>query len=280
MFDLDSLIQVALKEDIGWGDITTESCVPADLHATGAFIAKEPMVICGLFTIPRVFNTLSKDVTINLHCQDGATLLAGTTIAEISGPARAILTGERTALNILQRLSGIATRTHEAVNEVDGTQAKICDTRKTTPGLRELEKYAVRIGGGSNHRMGLSDGVLIKDNHIASAGGIEKAVMAARKRVPHSIKIEVETASLDEVRQAINAGVDIIMFDNMDTSTMAEAVKLVNGRAMTEASGNMGEKNLREVALTGVDLISIGALTHTVHAADISLKIGSARESV
>ena len=278
MFDLDTLIQTALKEDIGWGDITTESCVPAEKITTGAFIAKEQMVICGLFTLPRVFSALDGSVTVTTHCQDGATLLAGTLIAEVSGPARAILTGERTALNILQRLSGIATRTREAVTAVEGTQAKITDTRKTTPGLRELEKYAVRIGGGTNHRMGLSDGVLIKDNHIAAAGGIENAIAAARKRVPHTIKIEVETTTMDEVRQALNAGADIIMFDNMDVPQMAEAVRLVNGRAVTEASGHMGDKPLRAVAMTGVDLISIGALTHTVQATDISLKFDAVTE--
>ncbi|MDR0326390.1 MAG: carboxylating nicotinate-nucleotide diphosphorylase [Oscillospiraceae bacterium] len=275
MFDLDSLIQTALKEDIGWGDITTEACVPPDLQAVGAFIAKEPMVICGLFTLQRVFAAMDERVKVMLHCQDGSMLLAGTMVAEVSGPARAILTAERTSLNILQRLSGIATRTREAVTQVEGTQARVCDTRKTTPGLRELEKYAVRIGGGSNHRMGLSDGVLIKDNHIAAAGSIAKAVDAARKRIPHSIKIEVETATIDDVRQALSSGADIIMFDNMDIPMMTEAVRLVNGRALTEASGNMGDKPLREVAMTGVDLISIGALTHTVHAADINLKLGS-----
>ncbi|MDR0293172.1 MAG: carboxylating nicotinate-nucleotide diphosphorylase [Oscillospiraceae bacterium] len=272
MFDVDTLIQTALKEDIGWRDITTETCVPADKKITGAFIAKEPMVICGLFLLPRVFDALDKSVTVTFRCQDGDALPAGTAIAGVSGPARAILTGERTALNLLQRLTGIATRTRGAVAAAEGTRAKICDTRKTTPGLRELEKYAVRVGGGTNHRMGLSDGVLIKDNHIAAAGGITKAVEAARKRVPHTLKIEVETTTLDEVREALDAGADIIMLDNMDNPQMAEAVRLIGGRAVTEASGNMGEKSLREAAETGVDLISVGALTHSVRAADISLR--------
>lgn len=275
MFNLESLIQSALREDIGWGDITTEACVPESKTVSGAFIAKEPMVICGLFILPHVFAALDKTVTVTPRCKDGDLLATGAVIAEISGSARAVLTGERTALNLLQRLTGIATGTREAVSQVEGMKVKICDTRKTTPGLRSLEKYAVRVGGGTNHRMGLSDGVLIKDNHIAAAGGITKAVDAARGRIPHTIRIEVETSTLDEVREALSAGADIIMLDNMSNEVMEEAVRLINGRAVTEASGNMGDKSLREVAQTGVNLISIGALTHTVRAADISLKFGS-----
>jgi nicotinate-nucleotide pyrophosphorylase (carboxylating) len=281
MFELDNLIQAALKEDIGWGDITTDSCIPADLRASGVFTAKEPMVVCGLFILSEVFAVLDKNVTVTPKCRDGVRLTAGTVIANIEGPARAILTGERTALNILQRLSGIAARTREVVEAVAGTRAKICDTRKTTPGLRVLEKYAVRTGGGVNHRMGLSDGVLIKDNHIAAAGGISGAVAAVRRSAPHTLKIEVEASSLEEVQQALEAKADIVMFDNMPLSVMEEAVKLVDGRALTEASGNMGNKSLselRDIALTGVDLISIGSLTHSVRAADISLKLNTSEE--
>jgi nicotinate-nucleotide pyrophosphorylase (carboxylating) len=273
MIELDNLIQAALKEDIGWGDITTESCIPEGKSARGAFIAKEPMIICGLFLLPRIFHALDDSVTVAPYYIDGDKIPAGTVIASLSGSARAILSGERVALNLLQRLTGIATKTHEAVKQIQGTHAKICDTRKTTPGLRVLEKYAVRTGGGSNHRMGLSDGVLIKDNHISAAGGIEQAVKAARERVPHTVMIEVEVSSLDEVRQALESGADIIMLDNMDITAMTEAIRFIGGRAVTEASGNMGDKSLRDVALTGVDLISIGALTHTVRAADISLKL-------
>jgi len=193
-------------------------------------------------------------------------------IAQIVGKSRSVLTGERVALNLLQRLSGIATKTAEAVSQVAGTSTKICDTRKTTPGLRALEKYAVKTGGGSNHRFGLFDGVMIKDNHILAAGGIGAAVERARANVPHTLKIEVETTSLAQVEEALQAGADIIMLDNMDCNRMKQAVRLIAGRAVTEASGNMGDRSLKEVAETGVDFISIGALTHTVRALDISLR--------
>ena len=275
MFDLDGILRAALAEDIGWGDVTTDSCVPPDRRCSGYFLAKEDMVVCGLEAVCRTFALLDGGVEVTLKCADGDFVKKGGTIALIEGPARAILTGERTALNLLQRLSGIATRTREAAEQVEGTKTKVCDTRKTTPGLRALEKYAVRVGGGANHRMGLSDGVLIKDNHIAAAGSIALAVTAARRNMPHTLKIEVETTNLDEVRQALDAGADIIMLDNMTPEKMRAAVALVNGRAKTEASGNMGDKSLREVAETGVDLISIGALTHTVRAADISLKFNA-----
>ena len=200
------------------------------------------------------------------------TIKKGDIIAEVSGNARNLLTGERVGLNLMQRMSGIATRTHEAVMQVEGTNAKIADTRKTTPGLRVIEKMAVKVGGGTNHRFNLADGILIKDNHIVAAGGITAAVKAARKNAPHTLKIEVEVESLDELREALDAGADIIMLDNMDNDTMREAVKITNGKALTEASGNMGDKDLYEVAKTGVDIISIGALTHTVRSLDISLK--------
>jgi len=270
--EMDSLLTRALREDVGSGDITTNACVPESVQIAGRFLSKEPGVLCGMDILRRVFMLLDGRIRIEAALVDGTRLTAGDTIAEISGPARAILTGERLALNLLQRLSGIATRTDAAVCAVSGTNAIIVDTRKTTPGLRALEKYAVKTGGGGNHRFGLFDGVLIKDNHIVAAGGIASAVAAARRHVPHTLKIEVETETLDQVREALEAGADIIMLDNMDLAQMRRAVTLVGGRARTEASGNMGDRRLSEVAETGVDFISIGALTHTVRALDISLK--------
>ncbi len=269
---LDELLLAALKEDIGTGDITTNSCIPEDRQAEGRMIAKADGVVCGLAVAARVFRLLDERIILRPRVQDGDRVKKGEVLAELSGPARGILTGERVALNLLQHMSGIATATAKAVSAVSGTRAKICDTRKATPGLRVLEKHAVRVGGGHNHRFNLADGVLIKDNHIAAAGGIAQAVEAARAAAPHVMKLEVETETLADVQQALDAGVEVIMLDNMDTETMRQAVSLVAGRALTEASGNMGERDLKEVALTGVDLISVGALTHSVKALDISLK--------
>lgn len=270
---LEQLLRAALDEDIGWGDITTETCVPADTLVAGRFVAKEDLVVCGLDIVRRVFALLSERVLVTPRTADGSEVAKGSVIADITGPAHPVLMGERVSLNFLQRMSGIATRTRELCRAVHGTKARVTDTRKTTPGLRTLEKYAVRVGGGANHRMGLSDGVLIKDNHIAAAGGITAAVRRARLGAPHTLKIEVEASNLDEVAEALSAGSDIIMLDNMPTEQMAQAVKLIAGRALTEASGNMGDKDLAKVAAAGVDIISIGALTHTVRAADISLKV-------
>lgn len=269
---LDSFITSALREDIGTGDITTLSCVLENARSKGRYVAKEDGIICGSFVPQRVFDLMGGDVTVTLLVHDGETVKSGDVVATVEGNSRQILSGERVTLNIFQHLSGIATSTSVAVRQISGTNAKIVDTRKTTPGMRELEKYAVRTGGGANHRFGLSDGVLIKDNHIKAAGGIAEAVKSARERAPHTLKIEVETESIDEVRQALAAGADIIMLDNMDTAQMREAVLFIEGRALTEASGNMGERDLLEVAETGVDFISIGALTHSVRALDISLK--------
>ncbi|MDD4510103.1 MAG: carboxylating nicotinate-nucleotide diphosphorylase, partial [Oscillospiraceae bacterium] len=254
------------------GDITTESCVPETTYIHGYFLAKEDFVVCGLPVLQRVFELVGKAVKVTLRVHDGQRVLKGDILADIEGPARAVLTGERTALNFLQHLSGIATYTAQVVNAVSGTKARITDTRKTTPGLRILEKYAVQVGGGSNHRMGLSDGVLIKDNHIVAAGGIAAAVAAARSSISHMLKIEVETTNLAEIDEALKAHADIIMLDNMTNEQMKQAVLHIGGRALVEASGNMGDRDLRAVAETGVDLISIGALTHTVRTADISLK--------
>ena len=269
---LDEFLLSALREDIGTGDVTTNCCVPEKAVSTGYFKAKEPGVICGLGVAKRVFELIDGSVRVTPLVGDGDFVETGGIVAEIAGASRSVLTGERTALNLLQHLSGIATRTAQAVAAVSGTKATIVDTRKTTPGMRILEKYAVRCGGGSNHRFNLSDGVLIKDNHIAAAGGITNAVKFARNNCPFTIKIEVETETLDQIEEALAAGADIIMLDNMDIETMAEAVKKIGGRALAEASGNMGDRDLRAVAETGVDFISIGALTHSVKALDISLK--------
>lgn len=269
---LDKIIMNALDEDMAWGDITTESTIPADAVSNARLIAKQEGIVCGIDVFERVMQTVDKNTVMKKNFKDGQKVNKGDVIAEISGLSRSILSGERVALNLLQRMSAIATQTAELAEKVKGTKAHIADTRKTTPGLRMLEKYAVRIGGGSNHRYNLADGVLIKDNHIAAAGGITNAVNSARNYIPHTIKIEVETESLEQVQEALDCKADIIMLDNMDIETMTKAVELINGRALTEASGNMGEKDLTEVAKTGVDIISIGALTHTVKAMDISLR--------
>jgi len=278
---LDSFLRAALDEDIGTGDITTLACISESDVSKGVFIAKESGVLSGLDVLKRVFELLDKSVSVTTLVNDGDSVYEGDVIAEISGSSRSILTGERTALNLLQHMSGIATRTAEAVREVSGSKTKILDTRKTTPGMRALDKYAVICGGGKNHRFNLADAVLIKDNHIKAAGGITNAVEKVRLmntegrfsfvHVPH-LPIEVETENLLQVEEALDAGADIIMLDNMSLEMMAEAVLLVDGRALTEASGNMGERDLGAIAETGVDYISIGALTHSVKALDISLK--------
>ena len=269
---VEQIITLALNEDIGTGDITTLSTSPADKTATGRFVAKEDMIICGIDLAAHIFGRVDPSIELKANFKDGDAVKKGDVIAVVSGNAQNVLTGERTALNFMQRLTGIATRTHASVAEVAGTNAKITDTRKTTPGLRVLEKYAVRVGGGTNHRFNLADGVLIKDNHIAVSGGIQNAVKNARAVIPHTLKIEVEVETKEQLAEALDAGADIIMLDNMSNDLMRECVGIVAGRALVEASGNMGEKSLREVAETGVDIISVGALTHTVKAADISLK--------
>ena len=269
---VEQIITLALNEDIGTGDITTLSTIPADKTATGRFVAKEDMIICGIDLAAHIFGRIDPSIELKANFKDGDAVKKGDVIAVVSGNAQNVLTGERTALNFMQRLTGIATRTHASVAEVAGTNAKITDTRKTTPGLRVLEKYAVRVGGGTNHRFNLADGVLIKDNHIAVSGGIQNAVKNARAVIPHTLKIEVEVETKEQLAEALDAGADIIMLDNMSNDLMRECVGIVAGRALVEASGNMGEKSLREVAETGVDIISVGALTHTVKAADISLK--------
>ncbi len=269
---LDALLRAALEEDVGTGDITTESCIPACAVSRGGFRAKEDMVVCGLDVAKRVFELVDPTVVFTPLTEDGARAKKGDILATVEGNSRSILTGERVSLNLMQRMCGIATRTAEAVAAVAGTKARIVDTRESTPGLRVLEKYAVRVGGGGNHRFNLADGVLIKDNHIRAAGGITQAVEAVRRNAPHTLRIEVETETLEEVREALAAGADVIMLDNMDNDRMREAVGVIAGRAVVEASGNMGDRDLRAVAQTGVDVISIGALTHSVKSSDISLK--------
>lgn len=271
---LDEIITNALKEDIGLGDITTDNVIPAGSESNAYLVAKDGGIVAGLDVCERIFEILDPGVRFERHVADGDRVRKGDRIATIRGNTRALLKGERVALNFLERLSGIATRTNEYCQKVAGTGAKIIDTRKTTPGLRYLEKYAVRVGGGGNHRFSLSQGVLIKDNHIRAAGGIRNAVGLVRGRVPHTVNIEVEVESLEMVREALDCNVDVIMLDNMSLEMMAEAVKIINKRALVEASGNVNLDNVADVARTGVDLISIGGeLTQSVKPLDISLEI-------
>lgn len=272
---LDKLIAQALEEDIGTGDLTTNSLVPEEAETKAVIHAKERGVIAGIEVAKRVFVFLDPHLQFKALVADGTKVEKGEVLIQLEGRARTILLGERLALNLLQRLSGIATRTARFVELVGDAKARIVDTRKTTPGLRFLEKYAVRVGGGKNHRFGLYDAVMIKDNHIKMAGGIEKAVKIARENVPHTVKIEVEVEDLAGVRAALAVGADIIMLDNMSLEAMEEAVQLIGGRAIVEASGNMTEERIPLVAKTGVDVISVGALTHSVKSMDISLDIGS-----
>ena len=272
---LDDLIKRALDEDVGTCDVTTVATVPESAVIEGKYIAKADGVVCGTFILQKVFDKVGSGAKVALFVADGDKVKKGDIIGTVSGNARTVLIGERVGLNLLQHLSGIATRTGKYVDAVAGTGAAIVDTRKLTPGLRALEKYAVRVGGGKNHRMNLSDGVLIKDNHSVASGGIKEAVSAARAFAPHTLKIEVETETLDQVAEALEAGADIIMLDNMSVENMKKAVAMIGGKALVEASGNMGDKTKDEliaVAKTGVDMISIGALTNSVAAFDISLK--------
>lgn len=269
---INDIIRLALSEDIGSGDITSSSTIPESTVSRGKLIAKEPLTVCGFPAFLRVFELIDPRIEVKPLVSDGDPVKEGNIIVTIEGPARGILTCECTALNLLQRLSGIATKTSDAVHQVAGTTALIVDTRKTTPGMRSLEKYAVRMGGGTNHRTGLYDGILIKDNHIRAAGGVTQAIKSARKAAHHLLKVEVEVENFDQLEEALAAGADTIMLDNMSLTDMAEAVRRINGRALTEASGNMEEHNLRTVANTGVDMISIGTLTHSARAMDISLR--------
>lgn len=266
-----------LAEDIGRGDITTSSTVPRDVRGSGRFLAKEDLVICGLEVAEAVFVHLDAEISeIETSHSDGDEVKNGTVFGTLKGYADVLLTGERVALNILQRMSGVATLTRQYVRAVEGTGAAIVDTRKTTPGLRSLEKYAVNIGGGKNHRMGLDDGVLIKDNHIALAGGVTEAVVAAKKTVGHLHKIEVEITNWAQLREAVEAGADIIMLDNQTPEEAAKLVQMsrnLNPNVLIEASGGMDLDRVRAYAEAGVDLISVGRLTHSARAVDISFKI-------
>lgn len=270
---IDKIIEQALLEDIGTGDITTEYIIPSNLKAKGIIITSEEGVVAGLDITCLVFKKLDSEICFQPKIKDGNKILPGEILTEITGPARTILQGERVALNFLQRMSGIATFTSKFCQEVKDFPVRIVDTRKTTPGLRILEKYAVRMGGGYNHRFGLYDAVLIKDNHIAVAGGIKSAVNSVRKQISHIVKIEVEVENLSQLQEALKVQVDIIMLDNMDLETMKEAVKIVNGKALIEASGGITLEKVRKIAQTGVNLISIGALTHSVKSLNISMEI-------
>ena len=267
------LFELAYAEDIGDGDITTNNLVPSDSNKTAVLVAKEEGVIAGLPVAEMVFKKFDPVIEWKELMPDGSKVKPGDVIVEFKGNYRALLTGERKALNFIQRLSGIATYANKCMKEVEGHKVEILDTRKTLPGYRYLDKYAVRMGGASNHRFGLYDMVMIKDNHIQVAGGIKKAVEAIRSKVPKSIKIEVETSNLEQVQEALDADVDIIMLDNMSAKMMKKAVELIGKRAKIEASGNMTLKRIRKVAATGVNYISIGALTHSVKALDISQRI-------
>lgn len=271
--EIERVITTALKEDIGAGDITTNLLIAKNQKAIAFFLAKEDGIIAGLNIAKMVFQKLNRNVSWKSFIQDGEHVTAGMRFAEVKGPLRALLTGERTALNILQRLSGIATATNNFVTVVKDTNTKILDTRKTAPGLRLLDKYAVKLGGGTNHRIGLFDMVLIKDNHIKAAGSITNAVNKIKKGLTEKIKIEVETRNLEEVREALDCKVEIIMLDNMSVAEMKDAVMIIGGKAKIEASGNVNLQSLRKIAETGVDYISVGALTHSVKALDISMKI-------
>lgn len=271
MIMIDRLIEQALEEDIHTGDITTRAVVPQRRPAKARLIAKEELVLAGSMIAAKVFLRLNPEIIFKPILDEGERAVAGAVIATVQGDAADLLMGERVALNLLQRMCGIATLTSRFVAAVAGTKARIVDTRKTTPGLRELEKYAVRVGGGINHRTGLYDGVLIKENHIVAAGGIAEAIRRARDYIPHTLKIEIETESLAQVDEALSAHADIIMLDNMNLAEMRTAVQTIAGRAVVEASGGVNLESVRAIAETGVDIISVGALTHSPRAMDISM---------
>jgi nicotinate-nucleotide pyrophosphorylase (carboxylating) len=270
---LDRLIDLALEEDIGPGDVTTQALVSPELQGEAHIRAKATLVVAGLIVAARVFYKLDANVVFAAAVEDGQEVDAGTVLARLTGPVASILTGERVALNFLQRLSGIATFTRAMAALVTGSNAVLVDTRKTTPGWRALDKYAVRLGGGRNHRLGLYDAVLIKNNHLAAVGSIGEAVRLAKARAHPRLKIEVEVTDLEGLEEALSAGADRILLDNMDDATLRQAVELTGGRALLEASGGMTKERLPQVAATGVDFISMGALTHSAPAVDIHLRL-------
>ena len=272
---VDRIIRLALEEDLFSGDLTTDAIIGPGAGGKASLVSREELVLAGLPVFKRVFEILSSEIEFECFYEDGGSVPAGGEICLLSGPLSAILKGERTALNLLQRMSGIATLTRTYVDKAGSHKARILDTRKTAPGLRLLDKYAVRMGGGFNHRLGLYDGILIKDNHIAAAGSIARAVALARQNSPHTVKVEVEVEDLPGLNEALEAGADVILLDNMSSDMMREAVRIADGRVLLEASGNINLDNVDEVAGTGVDLISIGALTHSARAVDLSLELTS-----
>ena len=277
-FQFQELIDRGLKEDIGTGDLSTR-ILPEDLTGLAKLYAKQKGVVAGLWLVEQVFQRVDSRICVHRLIKDGDEVNVGEVVLELIGPLSSILQGERTALNFLQHLSGIATATKRAVDQVAGLSVSIVDTRKTLPGWRTLQKYAVRVGGGQNHRFGLYDAVMLKDNHLAAVGGLTEAVKRIKAQVGHMTKIEVECETIEQVQEAVTCGVDVIMLDNMDLVEMREAVQYIDQRAIIEASGGIGEERLREVAETGVDLISIGALTHSVQALDFSLDLSDIKAS-
>lgn len=273
MFYVDDIIKRAIDEDINYVDVTTDYLIPDDSVSDAYYVAKDTGILCGIEIAKRVFELVGNDVDFNILINDGSEVKKGDIIARMYGSTKTLLKGERTSLNILQHMSGIATATNKCVKLVEGTNAHITDTRKTLPGLRRLQKYAVTVGGGKNHRYNLSDGAMLKDNHIDAYGGITPAVSALREKIGHMVKIEVEVRTLDELKEALAAGADIIMLDNMSCDMMKEAVAITSGKVPLEASGNITSENIRQVAETGVDIISLGALTHSVKCFDISMRI-------
>ena len=270
---IDNIITTALMEDINYIDAAADNLIPAEHKSSAYYVAKDTGVVCGIEVAKRVFELVGEDVEFNILLGDGSKVRKGDIIAELKGSTLTLLKGERTALNILQHMSGIATATNKCVEAVAGTNASVTDTRKTLPGLRALQKYAVTVGGGKNHRFNLSDAAMLKDNHIDAYGGITAAVKALREKIGHTVKIEVEVRNLVELREALENKVEIIMLDNMSCEEMKQAVDITAGRALLEASGNITSENIRTVAETGVDIISLGALTHSVKCFDISMKI-------
>jgi len=268
----DELIKMALREDISSEDVTTNSVMPGPQAGEVELICKQDGVICGMDVYERVFKILDEDTIVEKYVNDGDKVTKGQLMAKVKGDIRVLLSGERVALNYLQRMSGIATYTNQVVKLLEGSKTVLLDTRKTTPNMRIFEKYAVKCGGGQNHRYNLSDGILLKDNHIGAAGSITKAVQMAKEYAPFVRKIEIETETLEQVKEAVEAGADIIMLDNMDVATMKEAVAIINGRAKTECSGNVTKENIKNIIDSGVDYVSSGALTHSAPILDISMK--------
>ena len=269
---LEKILRDALEEDLGWGDITTEAVVPLEAEARAVIVSREEGVIAGLEVAEAVFRILDASTLVDPLVPEGSTISKEAPLCNIRGRAHAILSGERVALNLMQRMSGIATAARSMAMIAEPHHVKVTDTRKTTPGLRMLEKYAVRVGGGYNHRMALDDAVLIKDNHLVAAGGVSEAVRRARRRIGPLVKIEVETESLAQVEEALRAGADVIMLDNMEPDRMREAVKLIGGRALVEASGRIRLDNIHQVVTTGIDFLSMGWLTHSAPPLDLSLE--------